>query len=163
MNNSVDIELIKKTSTLGLILGAIIGLFSVFPILTGLGIFLVMLFSSSVVLCYLSYYKKLELTLDHFQSMITGAIIGAASTIGFFIIYTPMVYIINAIFKAYENTVIGYVFKDALWLYILVVIVFAFIFAATNAVFGALTNIIIQKIRKIPSQANKQEESEQNG
>ena len=163
MNNSIDIELIKKTSILGLLLGAVVGLFSIIPILTGLGILIVMFFSSSIVLCYINYFEKLELSLNNLQSMIAGAIIGAASTIGFFIIYTPMIYIINIVFKAYENTAIGYLFKDALWLYILVAIVFAFIFAATNAVFGALANIIIQKIKKIPTQNILKEEREQNG
>ncbi|MBQ7287935.1 MAG: hypothetical protein IJW73_09260 [Candidatus Gastranaerophilales bacterium] len=126
----------KKTAIFSIILGAIIGLLSVFPFLIGLTLFILAFFSSMIVILYMRKDEKHISYLTNEQGAIMGGIIGFFASIGFFLTFTPMVLIIHAISKTYYSYMIPNLLSEAVWLYFVIVVVVSLIFALTNSALG---------------------------
>ncbi|MBE7706197.1 MAG: hypothetical protein E7Z91_03010 [Cyanobacteria bacterium SIG30] len=123
-------ELLKITTFLGLIFGVVALVpYTIFYVLVAL-----FLLSS---ICSILYYRKLtkfELT-DYKTTMITGGVLGFASFVGFIVVFIPCVLVLSFIFKSYYNYGIPYLLNfQAIWLFILIIIVVAIVCASTNAV-----------------------------
>lgn len=140
----------KRTTIFALILGAVIGLLSLFPFLIGLCISVLAFFSSVIVMIYMKKDEKHVSYLTNEQSAIMGGVIGFFATIGFFVAFSPMVCILKLIFKKYYSYMIPDMLHDALWLFFVVVIMVALIFAMTNSATGMGINWFFGQIEKKP-------------
>ncbi len=140
----------KRTAIFSLILGAIAGLVSLLPFLIGISLFLLAFFSSVVVMLYMKKDEKHISYLTNEQGAIMGGLIGFFSTIGFFLTFSPMVCILHLIFRNYYSYMIPDMLKDALWLFVVVVVMVAAIFALTNSATGMGLCWILSHIEKEP-------------
>jgi len=140
----------KRGAIFAFMLGAVIGLASLFPFLIGLGLFVLGFFSSVIVMLYMKKNEKHLSYLTNEQGAIMGGIIGFFATIGFFLTFSPMVCILSMIFKSYYSYMIPDMLKSAIWLFFIVVIMVGFIFALTNSATGMGITWFISKIEQKP-------------
>lgn len=140
----------KKTAIFALILGAIIGLICLLPFFIGFGLFVLSLFSSTIVMLYMKKNEKHIAYLTNQQGAIMGGLIGFFATIGFFLSFSPMVCILRLIIKTYYSYMIPDMLADALWLFVILVFMVALIFALINATTGMGTVWILNQIEKTP-------------
>ena len=140
----------KKTAIFAIILGAIIGIISLFPFFIGFSLFILSFFSSTIVMLYMKKDEKHIAYLTNEQGAIMGGIIGFFATIGFFLTFSPMVCILKMIFKAYYSYMIPDMLKDAIWLFVVLVFMVGVIFALTNSATGMGTTWILSHIEKEP-------------
>jgi len=144
--------IIKRAVVFSLILGALIGVVSSIPLFAGYGFLVLILFCSPIVILYMKKNEKHLGILNNEESAILGAVIGFCSTIGFFAAFSPLVCIFRLIFKTYYAYTIPDVLSTALWLFILLVVVLASIFAATNATSAMGLNWILSFAEKKPKE-----------
>lgn len=140
----------KRTAIFSLILGALVGLVSLLPFLIGISLFLLAFFSSVAVMLYMKKDEKHISYLTNEQGAIMGGLIGFFSTIGFFLTFSPMVCILHLIFRSYYSYMIPDMLKDALWLFVVVVVMVSAIFALTNSATGMGLCWILSHIEKEP-------------
>ena len=140
----------KKTAIFAVILGAIIGIISLFPIFIGFSLFVLSFFSSTIVMLYMKKNEKHIAYLTNEQGAIMGGIIGFFATIGFFLTFSPMVCILRLIFKTYYSYMIPDMLRDAIWLFIVLVFMVGVIFALTNSATGMGTSWVLNHIEKEP-------------
>ena len=140
----------KRTAIFSLILGAFIGLLSLFPFLIGFCLFMLAFFSSVIIMLFMRKNEKHIAYLTNEQGAIMGGIIGFFTTIGFFITFAPMVSIIHLIFKKYYSYMIPDMLTSALWLFFVIVFMVALIFALTNSATGMGTAWLLGNIQQKP-------------
>lgn len=140
----------KRTALFALILGAVIGLFSLFPFFIGLCLFVLSFLSSTIIMLYMKKNEKHISYLTNEQGAIMGGIVGFFATVGFFIAFSPMVCILKLIFKNYYAYMIPDMLKDAMWLFFVLVFMVAIIFALVNSATGMGTTWILNYIQKEP-------------
>ena len=140
----------KKTAIFAVILGAIIGIISLFPFFIGFSLFVLSFFSSTIVMLYMKKNEKHIAYLTNEQGAIMGGIIGFFATIGFFLTFSPMVCILRLIFKTYYSYMIPDMLRDAIWLFIVLVFMVGVIFALTNSATGMGTSWVLNHIEKEP-------------
>lgn len=144
----------KKAIVFALMLGAIIGLASLFPFLIGFSLFVLGFLSSVLVMFYMKKDEKHIAYLTNEQGAIFGGLVGFFATIGFFVIFSPMVCVLRLIFKSYYAYTIPDMLKDALWLFFVLVFMVAFIFALTNCATAMGATWILSHIEKAPENAD---------
>lgn len=125
-----------RTAVFSLIFGAILGLLALFPFLIGYVLFVLVFFSSVVVILYMKKNDKHLGIISTQEGAILGALIGFLSTIGFFISFSPMVCILKLIFKGYYSYAIPDAFAMGVWLFLIIVLMVAGMFAMTNSATG---------------------------
>jgi hypothetical protein len=140
----------KKAGLFALILGAAIGLVSLFPFFIGFCLFALSFFSSTIVILYMKKDEKHVAYLTNEQGAILGGVIGFFATIGFALSFCPMVCILKLIFKTYYAYIIPDLLKDALWLFFVLLFMVAFIFALINSTTGMGTAWIMNQVEKKP-------------
>lgn len=140
----------KRTALFALILGAIIGLISLFPFFIGFCLFILSFFSSTIIMLYMKKDEKHIAYLTNEQGAIMGGIVGFFATIGFFVTFSPMVCILKLIFKSYYAYMIPDMLKDAMWLFFALVFMVGVIFALINSATGMGTTWILSHIEKEP-------------
>ena len=140
----------KKAGIFSVVLGAIIGIISLFPFAIGLSLFVLGFLSSAIVILYMKKDEKHISYLTNEQGAILGGIIGFFATIGFFVIFSPMVFIIHLINKNYYAYIIPDMLSSAIWLFFVVVFVVALFFALFNATVGMGTIWLINMFEAKP-------------
>lgn len=140
----------KRAALFALILGAAIGLISLFPFFIGFALFILSFFSSVVVMLYMKKDEKHLAYLTNEQGAIMGGIVGFFATIGFFITFAPLVCVLRLIFKTYYSYMIPDMLRDAMWLFFVLVFMVAVIFALINSATGMGTTWILSHIEKEP-------------
>ncbi len=94
----LDKSLIKIISITSIITGGILGLIPLIPALIWIAFLAVMFLTAPFIIVYLKHLKLLkEITIE--QSLLIGGISGASSFIGFSLIYFPIAFILQLIFK----------------------------------------------------------------
>ncbi len=129
MNETV----IKRATIFSLILGACLGIVSVLPFAIGFALFTLVFLVGPIIIIYMKKNEKYLSFLNNEQGATFGAIVGFASTIGFFASFCPLVCILKLIFKNYYAFMIPDMLTTALWLFFVLLFMLALIFAATNA------------------------------
>lgn len=143
--------ILKRASVFSLILGALIGLAALLPSVIGFAIFTLGFLSSIIVIFYMKNNEKHLGIIDNEQGAILGGFIGFFSGIGFFISFTPMVFILKLIFKdTYYSYAIPYILNDAFWLFLVIVFMVSAIFALTNSATGMGTAFLLNKFEQKP-------------
>ena len=116
----------------------------------GISIFVLAFFSSVFVIIYMRKDEKYVAFLDSQQGAIMGALIGFFESIGFFVTFCPMVCILHLIFKSYYSYMIPDMLQDALWLFVVVVLMVGLIFALTNSATGMGVAWVMSYFEKKP-------------
>ena len=147
--------IIKKAIIFSLILGGCLGLALHIPSYTFQGLILMILLFLSPVFIIL-YMKKDEKHLnyiDNREGAILGGIIGFFVTLGAFISFIPMAYIIYFInHNSYFGSLVHNFIGEALWLLIIVVAITCVIFAFTNSACGMGLAFVLKFFEKQPEE-----------
>ena len=142
--------IIKRASIFSLLLGALIGLVALIPSLILMCLFVLSCLSSIIIIAYMKKNEKYLGIIDNQQGAILGGIVGFFATVGFFASFSPMVTIIHLIFKKYYSYAIPDMLHSAPWLFFIVVIMVAAMFAVMNAVSGMGIAFVLNKIEEKP-------------
>lgn len=94
----INKELLKVLSIFSIIIGAILGVLPLIPALTGIAFFLLLFIVSPFTLIYFKHIKIIE-DYNMEKCLIIGAISGAIACVGFTLIYFPIAFILQLIFK----------------------------------------------------------------
>lgn len=94
----INKELLKVLSIFSIIIGAILGVLPLIPALTGIAFFLLLFIVSPFILIYFKHIKIIE-NYNMEKCLIIGAISGAIACVGFTLIYFPIAFILQLIFK----------------------------------------------------------------
>ncbi len=139
-----------RTAVFSLILGAALGLLALFPFLIGYVLFILVFFSAVIVILYMKKNDKHLGIISIQDGALLGALIGFSSCIGFFISFSPMVCILKLIFKNYYSYAIPDAFAMGVWLFLIIVLMVAGMFAMTNAAIGMGLAWILDFFEKKP-------------
>jgi len=147
--------IITKTAVFSLIFGACLGLAWHIPSYTiqGFILFILLFLSSVFVILYMKRNEKHLSFIDNRDGAVLGGISGFFSTLGAFLSFVPMAYILYFINHGnYFGSLIHNFVHEAFWLLVIVVIMAAFIFALTNAASGMGLAYILKFFEKKPDE-----------
>lgn len=142
--------IVKRSCAFSFLLGAILGIMAIIPFLSGFAFFILILFSSVVVILYMKKNEKYLGIINTEQGAILGGIIGFVTTIGFCVSYLPMKFILSLIFTKYTDLGISYFFTTAPWLFFIIIFMACFILGLINSVTGMGTAYILNYFEKKP-------------
>ena len=131
--NQTAKQIAQKALIFAVALGGVIGLISIIPFFIGYSLFVLTLLSAPLVIIFMKK-NQIITSLDMKQSAIIGAIIGCFSTAGFFAVFAPLVCVVKFIYRSYYAYVIPEMLNGAMWLFIIIVAMAAFVFALTNSI-----------------------------
>ena len=140
MANTSQIRLICVFSG---IVGGLIAIPAFIPPLTGLALIALTLLTAPFIILYL---KKLGIIkqLEPQKCTVVGAISGAAASVGFCIIYIPIAFLLNLMFK-----VQSYIGAKVLFTNFTALIFFTILIALTVAMFNAFSGFLTAQIYNI--------------
>ncbi len=140
-------DLLKIISICSLITGGIIGIIPLIPAFTGIAFITVMFLVAPFIIIYM---KKLNLikTLELEQSLTIGGISGAVAFLGFAVVYFPIAFILNLIFKIQAFLWIKVLFTNFGFLLPMVILI-ALLCGLLNMFSGFLTVYIYEYFKQI--------------
>lgn len=94
----IDKQLVKTLCIFSALIGAAIGLIPLIPALTGLAFTLLMFLVAPVVIYYFNKLKLLK-DFDMEKCLVIGSVSGAMACVGFCIVYLPIAFLLQLIFK----------------------------------------------------------------
>ncbi len=127
----IEKQLLKILCIFSCIVGAILGVIPLIPALTGLAFLLLLFFVAPVILIYLNKLNFLK-SYEMEKCLSIGAIAGAISLVGFCLVYFPIAFILQLIFKIQSFIWIKVIFTNIGFL-IPMVFFTAIVSAITNA------------------------------
>ncbi len=131
--------LLRQICVLSIFFGALLGLVTLIPYLGTFSFIFLICFMAPLVIWILVKYNCLSLTSVK-DSVITGAITGFVSYMGFSIIYVPVSVILMKIFHFAANYGVGLMLQNANFFLLVVISLFLGVLGATvNAFTGFLT------------------------
>lgn len=143
----IDFILLKQISVLSVFFGALLGFVTLIPFIGTFSIVFLFCFIAPLVIWNLVKYNCLSLTSIK-DSVITGAISGFVSYLGFSIIYIPISVVLMKFFNLSANYGIGITLMNANFFILVVLSVFMGVLSATvNAFTGFLTFYILEIIK----------------
>ena len=149
----MNILILKRATILAALLGVVAALIGAIPFfIIYVLLFLSFLASPTVII----FMKKKNLlgVLDAQQSAILGGAIGLACSVGFFVVFVPVVCLLHFIFSAYYSYGIQYFVQfQALWLFVIILAMLAGILALTNSVSAMAVNYVYAQFEKVPDDA----------
>lgn len=136
-------NMIKVVSLLSVIAGLILGFLAIIPFVGAIAFWIVMCFTSVIVMIYLHRLRVLNLQSVN-ESAVVGFVSGFTSFIGFAISYIPSVIILFKLFNIYPNYGISVMLNNATFGVLVMFVIFVAVLSATvNAFFGFLTYYIL--------------------
>ena len=141
-----DKSLIKIISISSFIVGVIIGIIPLIPSLMWLALLLITLSVAPFIIIYLKKLKLIE-TVEIDKSMIMGALSGTVSFLGFSVVYFPIAFILNLIFKIQSFLWVKVVITNLGFL-IPMIILTALLCGLINAFSGFMTAYIYEYIQQ---------------
>lgn len=151
--------IVKKIMMFSLILGACLGLLLQVPSYTlqGLTITVLMFLVSAIIILYMKKNEKHLGIINNQQGAIIGGIAGFFGTLGAFISYIPLAYIIYIFnHNYYYGNLINSAISTAFWLLILITFMFCIIFALTNSATGMGLAFLLNYFEKKPEDSDLQ-------
>lgn len=152
--------IVKKIVVFSLILGACLGLVLHIPSYTLQGIIVtsLMFLISVIIILYMKKNEKHLGIINNQQGAIIGGIAGFFGTLGAFISYVPLAYIIYKVINQnyYYGSLVNSAASTAFWLLILITLMFCFIFALTNSATGMGLAFLLNYFEKKPEDSDAQ-------
>lgn len=146
---NIDFILLRQITILSAFFGAILGAITLIPYLGILSFIFLICFIAPLVIWLLVKYNCLSLD-SMKDSIITGAIAGFVSYLGFSIIYVPISVILMKLFHIAANAGVGFMLGNATFFLLVVISLFMGVLSATvNAFTGFLTFYVIDFINTI--------------
>lgn len=146
----MNVLILKRACIFSLILGVVTAIVGLLPFLIVYVVLFLSFFCAPAVIMYMKKNNMLGI-LDMQQSAFLGAVIGFATTAGFFAVFAPLVLLIHSIFKNYYAYGLQYFITfQALWLFIIILAMLAGLLALTNAVSAMCVNYVYGQIEKLP-------------
>ena len=142
--------IVKRTCAFSFLFGAILGIMAIVPFTSGLAFFILILFSSVIIILYMKKNEKHLGIINTEQGAILGGIIGFVATLGFCVTYLPMNFILSLIFTKSTDLGISYFFTTAPWLFFIMIFMTCFILGLTNSATGMGTAYILSYFEKKP-------------
>ena len=138
-------QLIKIIIIVSLLSGAISGIISLIPAVTFFIIIMIMFLTAPFIIIYFKSLNLIkDLSID--QCMITGAVSGFSSFIGFSLIFFPIAFLIHLFFKLEPFIWVKVICQNLL--FIIGIVFFAAILSGMlNAFTGFLTGYLYQSFR----------------
>lgn len=156
----MNLLLLKQTSILSAILGAILGVLTTIPFVRNFTFMILILFIGAVVLVYM---KKNDLIgiFDVKEGAVLGAVIGFVSFIAFSIVFVPLTSLIGLVFKSYYTYGLTYMLR-ASGFFVLVMLVgfLGLLSALMNAFSGLVTAYVYEVLLGIKKEQNESMEFE---
>lgn len=150
--------LVKQTSILSAILGAILGVLTVIPFVRNFSFLILILCISAVVMVYMKKNDLLGI-LDVKEGALLGAIIGFVSFIAFSIVFIPLVAIIGLIFKGYYTFGINLLLRTSGFFVLVMLVIFMAILSALMNSFAGLVTAYMYEVLSGVKKEEKQEEN----
>ena len=141
---NINFILLKQIAILSAFFGAILGAITLIPYLGILSFIFLICFIAPLVIWLLVKYNCLSLD-SMKDSIITGAIAGFVSYLGFSIIYVPISVILMKLFHIAANAGVGFMLGNATFFYLFMGV----LSATVNAFTGFLTFYVIDFINTI--------------
>ncbi len=143
---NIDYILLRQISILSVFFGALLGVITLIPFIGTFSFIFLICFIAPLVIWILIKYDCLSLTSIK-DSIITGALSGFISYMGFSIIFVPVSILLMKFFHIAANYGIGLMLNDANAFILIVLSVFMGVLSATvNAFTGFLTFYVIEFI-----------------
>ena len=142
--------IVKRAAAFSFLLGAVLGLMAILPLVSGLAFFILILFSSVLVILYMKKNEKHLGVINTEQGAVLGGIIGFISTFGFCVTFLPMKFILSLIFTKTTDLGISYFFTTAPWLFFIIIFMTCFILALVNSATGMGTAYFLNYFEKKP-------------
>lgn len=143
---NIDYILLRQISILSVFFGALLGVITLIPFIGTFSFIFLICFIAPLVIWILIKYECLSLTSIK-DSIITGALSGFISYMGFSIIFIPASILLMKFFHIAANYGIGLMLNDANAFILIVLSVFMGVLSATvNAFTGFLTFYVIEFI-----------------
>jgi hypothetical protein len=134
---------------LSVFLGAILGFVTLIPFIGTISLLLLLCFIAPIVIYLLIKYDCLSLSSIK-DSVITGAIAGFISYIGFSLVYIPISVVLMKLFHIAANYGIGLMLNNAGFFILIVLSLFMGVLSATiNAFTGFLTFYIMELVNSV--------------
>ena len=149
--------IVSKAIMFSLIFGACLGLLWHVPSYTIVGIIItILLFLSSVfIILYMKKNEKHLSFIDNREGAILGGIAGFFTTLGAFLSFSPMAYILYLInHNSYFGSLIHTFVSETFWLFCVIVIMTSLIFAFTNSATGMGLAYILGFFEKKPENSD---------
>lgn len=144
---NIDYILLRQISILSVFFGALLGVITLIPFIGTFSFIFLICFIAPLVIWILIKYECLSLTSIK-DSIITGALSGFISYMGFSIIFIPASILLMQFFHIASNYGIGLMLNDANAFILIVLSVFMGVLSATvNAFTGFLTFYVIDFIK----------------
>lgn len=144
---NIDYILLRQISILSVFFGALLGVITLIPFIGTFSFIFLICFIAPIVIWILIKYECLSLTSIK-DSIITGALSGFISYMGFSIIFIPASILLMQFFHIASNYGIGLMLNDANAFILIVLSVFMGVLSATvNAFTGFLTFYVIDFIK----------------
>ncbi|MCI1273720.1 MAG: hypothetical protein LKG27_04720 [Clostridiaceae bacterium] len=159
----MNIIVLRQLAILSLLLGGVLGIITLIPFLGTLSFIILMFCAAAIIMWFMLKVELLDISSNK-ESIVTGAIIGFISFIGFSIIYLPLVAILGRIFHLYMQYGISLFLGVGSFGVILMLVIFmAILCATTNAFGGFLTYYGMEFLKSIqkpelPPQQNFQQQ-----
>lgn len=141
----VELIYIKKIALYSLIVGAICGIFSLFPYFMPFFSLFFLLFLGSVVPFILLVKKDGFYSSENLTYIFLGALSGFCLCTGFLAVFVPFVLIIHFITKSYYDYGLQYL---NLFLFVLFFAMISLVYVVINAGAGLLFGIVYKYIRE---------------
>ncbi len=144
---NIDYILLRQISILSVFFGALLGVITLIPFIGTFSFIFLICFIAPLVIWILIKYECLSLTSIK-DSIITGALSGFISYMGFSIIFIPASILLMQFFHIASNYGIGLMLNDANAFILIVLSIFMGVLSATvNAFTGFLTFYVIDFIK----------------
>ncbi len=149
-------KILKQLCLLSLLLGGILGVFTVIPFIGTFAFWILLCFVSTMIILFM--IKKELLVINSVkESAVIGSFIGFVSFIGFAIIYVPIVIALAKLFLIYPNYGVSMALSNASFGLVVVFVVFMAVLSATlNAFSGFLTYYGINLYEMLNSKEEKE-------
>jgi len=150
-------QIVKQTSILSAILGAILGVLTLIPFIRNFSFTLLMLAVATVVIIYMKR-KDLIGIIDIKEGAVLGAIIGFVSFIAFSLIFVVPAAILGSFFPSYYMSWLGFLLKTSVFVFIMIVFFLSVLSALMNS-FAGLATVYMYEILTGVKKEEKQNEN----
>ncbi len=153
----MNILLLKQVALFSALIGGAIGVITLIPFVGTLSFLTLILFLSAIIIVYLKKHDLIGI-IDMKEGAILGAVIGFASFVAFFVVFTPLSILIGFIAKTYYvGHLLRIFFENFGGFFVMIMLLFflALISALMNAFSGLTTAYVYELLSGLKKAENE--------